>query len=53
MASGAQLGLGLQTNVTQNVDARFEYDYTAYNSVSGLKSPTQDAFHLGLIYKFD
>lgn len=53
MSTGGQVGLGLQTSLTQNVDLRGEYDYTAYRSVGGIGSPRQDAFNLGLAYKFD
>lgn len=51
-AVGTQVGLGMQTNLTQNVDVRGEYDYTAYRSVGGIKTPHQDAFNLGLVYSF-
>jgi outer membrane immunogenic protein len=55
--TGGQIGLGLQTCVTQNVDVRGEYDYTSYgsfnNSIGNVSSPRSDAFNLGLIYKFD
>lgn len=55
--TGGQLGLGLQTNVTQNIDVRGEYDYTAYgsfnNTIGRVASPTTDSFNVALIYKFD
>lgn len=55
--TGGQIGLGLQTCVTQNVDLRGEYDFTAYrsfnNAIGRVSSPRQDAVNLGLIYKFD
>jgi len=55
--TGGQFGVGMQTTVTQNVDLRGEYVYTAYssfnNSISSISSPRSDAFNLGLIYKFD
>ena len=55
--TGAQLGAGLQTNVTQNVDVRGEYDYYSYSSFNGnvgrYGSPTTDSFSVALIYKFD
>jgi len=55
--TGGQFGLGLQTSVTQNVDVRGEYDFTAYrslnNSIGRVDSPRSDAFNLGLVYKFD
>lgn len=49
--TGGQIGLGLQTSVTQNWDLRGEYDYTKYNKFSGISAST-DAFNLGLVYKF-
>ncbi len=49
-ATGGQLGLGLQTALTQNWDLRGEYDFTAYNSVGGV-SPRSDLFNLGFVYK--
>jgi len=53
-ASGVQLGVGLQTSLTQNWDLRGEYDYTGYKTVSGVSgSPRGDDFRLGLVYKFD
>ena len=58
--TGGQIGFGLQTSLTQSVDLRGEYDFTAYRSVSdryyGYRysaSPRQDAFNLSLVYKFE
>ncbi len=51
-ATGGQIGLGLQTSITQNWDLRGEYDYTDYRRVSGV-SPQADAFNLGFVYKFE
>ncbi|OGT38256.1 MAG: hypothetical protein A3F12_07350 [Gammaproteobacteria bacterium RIFCSPHIGHO2_12_FULL_38_14] len=59
--TGGQLGLGLQTSLTQNVDLRGEYDFTDYRSASfntgggnSIKvSPLTDSFTVGLVYKFD
>jgi opacity protein-like surface antigen len=53
MSTGGQLGLGLQTSLTQNLDIRGEYDFTAYSSVSKVGAPRQDAFMAGLVYKFN
>ncbi len=56
MQTGAQFGLGMQTSVTQNVDVRGEYDFTAYRSVNHYgftTSPRSDAFNVALVYKFD
>lgn len=56
-ASGAQFGFGLQTCITQNIDFRGEYDFTAYrslnNAIGRVSAPRKDAFNLGLVYKFD
>lgn len=58
--TGGQLGFGLQTSLTQSIDLRGEYDFTAYRSVSttfyGFRfsaKPRQDAFNLSLVYKFE
>lgn len=53
MSTGGQLGVGLQTSLTQSLDVRGEYDYTSYSSVSKVGSPRQDAFMAGLVYKFN
>lgn len=50
--NGAQIGLGLQTSLTQNVDIRGEYDYTRYRAINNYK-PQTNAFTVGLVYKFD
>lgn len=53
--TGGQIGLGLQTSVTQNIDVRGEYDFTAYgsfnNGVGRISAPRSDAFNLALLYK--
>jgi len=51
--TGGQLGLGLQTGLTQNLDLRGEYDYTSYGKFSGLSKVTSDQFSLGLVYRFE
>lgn len=51
-STGGQLGLGMQTNITQNWDLRGEYDYTSYGKVSGI-STVSDQFNLGLVYKVE
>jgi opacity protein-like surface antigen len=51
--TGGQVGLGMQLGLTQNLELRGEYVFTAYQSFSGISTPRQDAFNLGLIYKFD
>jgi opacity protein-like surface antigen len=52
-ANGGQLGIGLQTALTQNVDMRLEYDFTAYEDVGVIDHPRTDAVNLGIIYKFN
>lgn len=52
MTTGGEFGVGIQTNLMQDVDLRGEYDYTAYRTVSGISSPNADAYDLGLVYKF-
>ena len=63
-ATGGQFGFGMQTSITQNVDLRGEYDFTAFRSVnmkaninggkwSATASPRQDAFNISLVYKFE
>jgi opacity protein-like surface antigen len=51
--TGGQLGLGIQTNMTQYLDIRTEYVFTAYSKVQTSSSPRSDAFKVGLIYKFE
>jgi opacity protein-like surface antigen len=53
MNTGGQLGVGMQTAVTQHVDLRGEYDYTSYANVGGIKSPSTDEYTVGVVYKFD
>ncbi|HTM63122.1 MAG TPA: outer membrane beta-barrel protein [Gammaproteobacteria bacterium] len=53
MVTGGQLGLGLQTSVTQNMDLRGEYTYTDYKNVGTINSPRTDEYTLGLVYKID
>lgn len=55
--TGGQFGLGMQTALTQNLDVRGEYDFTAFqsrNSILGASlAPRQDAFNLSLVYKIN
>lgn len=56
MVTGARVGAGLQTSLTQNVDLRGEYDFTAYRSYKqGLLSfaPRADAVNASFVYKFE
>lgn len=61
-STGGQLGLGLQTSVTQHLDVRGEYDFTAYSAVNTAAktggwinsiAPRSDTTTLSLVYKFD
>jgi opacity protein-like surface antigen len=51
--TGGEVGLGLQTSVTQNWDLRAEYDYVGYGNIVHGISPNADQFNLGLVYKFE
>ena len=50
--SGGQLGLGLQTGLTQNWDLRAEYIYSAYGALKGIGAPKSDQAMMSLVYKF-
>src|SRR5439155_26844016 len=54
--TGGQVGVGIQTALTQNVDLRGEYDFAAYGTFKrqGFKNePRTDAFNLSAVYNFD
>jgi opacity protein-like surface antigen len=51
--SGIQFGLGLQSSITQSVDVRGEYDYSAFSSVDNISSPRQDLATVSIIYRFE
>lgn len=51
--TGAQLGLGMQTSVTQNWDLRTEYVFSAYRKIHNVSTLRSDAFNIGAVYKFD
>jgi opacity protein-like surface antigen len=53
MRNGGQLGAGIQTNISPNIDLRGEYVFTGYNTVRNAGSPRSDAFKLGILYKFE
>ncbi|OGT63109.1 MAG: hypothetical protein A3E85_03980 [Gammaproteobacteria bacterium RIFCSPHIGHO2_12_FULL_45_12] len=54
LSTGAEAGLGMQTSLTQNVELRGEYDFTAYHRVSTVgASPKADAFLVSLVYLFN
>lgn len=55
--SGLQLGLGLETMVTNNVSAKLEYDYNRFSNVRndnfvGSVRPVVDTVMLGVAYHF-
>ena len=52
-ATGAQLGIGLLTPMSDTWDFRAEYVYTTYRSVTDLGSPTSNMIGAGLVYHFD
>ena len=54
--TGKQLGLGVQSDITQNVAMRAEYTYTSYQSFNALGSKYKlkdDQVSLGLVYSFN
>lgn len=53
--TGGQFGVGMQTNITQNIDIRGEYDFVAYGNLNAggySAKPRSDVFITTLIYKF-
>lgn len=50
--TGGQVGIGMQTSVTQNWDVRGEYDYVGYHQVMGT-TPHADQFNFALVYKME
>ena len=51
--TGAQLGAGLQTRVTNNWDVRAEYVYTGSGIISHFGTTRSNQFNMGLIYKLN
>lgn len=58
--NGGQVGVGMQSNLTQNVALRGEYDFVAYQAknynlgvTTASVAPRSDQFSLGLVYKFE
>jgi hypothetical protein len=49
---GLQAGLGVEVGITNNVDVRGEYAYTAYQNVNNTGSPKSSMAVLGLMYRF-
>lgn len=63
-STGGQMGIGIQSGLTQNVDLRGEYDYIVYRTISDIRgkapnqvdysvAPRADQFVIALVYKFD
>jgi opacity protein-like surface antigen len=53
--TGGQFGLGVQTEMMQNIDIRGEYDFIAYRSISNdaySANPRSDVVSMSAIYKF-
>lgn len=53
---GGQAGLGMQTSLTQSIDLRGEYDFSAFGSFTkngASNNPRTDTFNVSLIYNFD
>lgn len=49
--SGLQLGLGLETMVTNNVSTKIEYDYNTFSKFNGIR-PVVNSVKLGVAYHF-
>lgn len=63
-STGAQVGIGIQSGLTQNVDLRGEYDYIMYRTIKDIRGkapnqidysvvPRSDQFVIAIVYKFD
>lgn len=53
--TGGEIGFGLQTALTQNIDMRGEYDFIAYRAIDARGysvKPRSDVATVSLIYKF-
>lgn len=48
---GGQVGLGVQTNLTQSLDLRGEYIFTVYRSFSDLTAPKSDQVNIGIVFR--
>lgn len=51
--TGGQVGLGMQTSLTQNIALRGEYDYTMYRSFSNVSKPHAGEASVGVVYSFE
>lgn len=50
--TGGQIGAGLQGKISKNWDARLEYIYTIYPTISGMGTPHANDVGFGVIRKF-
>jgi hypothetical protein len=50
---GLQVGIGLQTELSETFDIRGEYIYTTYRSEASLGSVKQDMYTIGFVRKFN
>jgi len=51
-SNGIQLGVGLETMVTNNCSVKIEYDWNRYGSTFGVSHPTVDEAKVGVAYHF-
>lgn len=49
--NGLQLGIGLETMITNNVSTKIEYDWNNYEKINGVR-PNVDSVKLGVAYHF-
>lgn len=48
---GGQVGMGLQTSMSQNLDIRGEYIFTVYRSFGDLTAPKSDQINIGIVFR--
>jgi outer membrane immunogenic protein len=51
-SNGLQLGIGLETMVTNNCSVKVEYDWDRYSNTFGISHPTVDKALVGVAYHF-
>jgi len=51
-SNGIQLGIGLETMITNNCSAKIEYDWNRYSNTFGVSHPTVDEAKFGVAYHF-
>lgn len=52
-STGAQVGVGIATNIAPKWDLRGEYIYTAYRSISDIGSPHSSQVAVGVVRRFN